>query len=204
MNELISAAEEEPTKTLKRQVISFWDEFGQIPPIKDVDMLFTAARSRGIRLMIALQSLGQLEERYSKAKSKTIKESCQITVFSYISPNGVDTATEFSKALGNYTTQSGSVSRGDKRSSSVQLIGRKLMMEDEIINMAPGEFIVMKSGMKPIQTWLKLYFQVFKKIQMKDTRQQRGRVKEIQYLTEEKIRMRTNARYVISPGQFDL
>jgi type IV secretion system protein VirD4 len=204
MNELIAIAEREPDQELKRQVLCTWDEFGQIPPIKDFSSLVTAARSRGIRFMTALQSLGQLEERYSQAQAKTIRQAFQMTLFSYQSPNAIETAREFSNVLGTYTTTSGSVSRGDKSdSSSLQLIERKLMKEDEIINMPAGEWILMKSGCHPFKTHLNLYFRVFDDIHKKSPEQMPVHVRKIHYLTEEKIRRHAGAKYKVIPGQFD-
>lgn len=205
MNELIALAEREQGQVLRRPVLCTWDEFGQIPPIKDFSSLVTAARSRGIRFMTALQSLGQLEERYSSAQSKTIRQAFQMTMFSYQSPNAIETAREFSNVLGTYTTTSGSVSHGDRNdSSSRQLIERKLKKEDEIINDMPfGEWIVIKAGCHPIQTHLKPYFKVFKDIKEKSPETRPAQVKTIHYLTEEKIRRHAGAAYKITPGQFD-
>lgn len=204
MNELIALAEKESTGVLKRPVICEWDEFGQIPPVKDFAMLVTAARSRGIRFMCALQSLGQLEEKYSPAQAKTIRDAFQMTMFGHQSPNANDTAKHFSEVMGQFTTQSGSVSRGDKSdSSSVQLIGRSLMTVDEIITMPANQFIVMKSGEHPVKTKLPLYFKVLKDIQITDKQTQQSKVATIRYLTEQKIRRRAGAKYRIMPGQFD-
>ena len=100
--------------------------------------------------------------------------------------------------------QSGSVSRGDKSdSSSKQLIERKLMKEDEIINMPFGEWVLMKSGNHPVKTHLKLYFEVFDDIQIKQPDEKPAQVKTIHYLTEEKIRRHASAKRKVVPGQFD-
>ena len=72
-------------------------------------MLFIACRSRGIRFIVALQSLSQLEDNYSKSKSNIIKDACQMTMFSYAAPTAYETARSFSQTLGTYTTQSESV-----------------------------------------------------------------------------------------------
>ncbi|MFT9057404.1 MAG: type IV secretory system conjugative DNA transfer family protein, partial [Ethanoligenens sp.] len=93
MNELIAIAERQHGEhVLPRRIINLWDEFGQIPPVKDFATLVTAARSRGIRFLTALQSLGQLEDKYSQAQAKIIRQAFQMTMFSYQSPNALDTA----------------------------------------------------------------------------------------------------------------
>ena len=204
MNELIYIAEERETKELQRRVIAFWDEFGQIPAIKDIDMLFTACRSRGIRFIVALQSLSQLEDNYSKSKSNIIKDACQMTMFSYVAPTAYETARSFSQALGTYTTQSGSVSSGEKnKSSSKQLIKRQLMFENEIISMPPGELIVMKSGNLPIKTKLPLYFEIFKTIHMENFYVNHNKVITIQYFNTDKFIRKMSAPSKIDKNMFD-
>ncbi len=63
-----------------------------------------------------------------------------------------------SKALGEQTVLSGSVSNGRDRSQSLQMIGRPLMTVDELKSMPKGQFIVMKTGTHPMISKLKLFF----------------------------------------------
>lgn len=203
MNELIAIAESQPNQKLPRNILCEWDELGQQPPIKDFSSLVTAARSRGIRFAGALQSLDQFDDKYSAAQAKTIRKAFQMTLFSYQSPNALDTAKEFSGILSNYTTQGGSVSRGDRNDShSVQLMGRALMTVDEIITMPKEHWVLMKSGEHPLKVNLPGYYKIFRG-KPEGLPVMRGHVKEISYLTEEKIRLRAQAIYHITPGMFD-
>lgn len=63
-----------------------------------------------------------------------------------------------SKALGEQTVLSGSVSHGRDKSQSLQMIGRPLMTVDELKSMPKGQFIVMKTGTHPMISKLKLFF----------------------------------------------
>lgn len=63
-----------------------------------------------------------------------------------------------SKALGEQTVLSGSVSHGREKTQSLQMIGRPLMTVDELKSMPKGQFIVMKTGVHPMISNLKLYF----------------------------------------------
>ena len=161
LTELITLADSRDDLRLPRQVLVLWDEFGNAPPVKNADSLFTAARSCNIRLIIALQSLAQLENRYSRNAAQIIREACQMTMFSYTTPTAFDTAKELSGALGKYTTVTGSVSSGEKRSTSKQLVGRALMTEDEIMSMKKGRFIVMKADQRPIKTNLPVFMDIW-------------------------------------------
>ena len=157
LNDLIAQARESKRGRLSLQVLCLWDEFGNMPAIKDIDVLFSAARSAGIRLIPTLQSLAQLRKNYNDTTAKIIRETCQITMTTYVSPMARETAEEISKALGNRTVQSGSVSKGKGGSQTIQMMGRSLLSVEEIIHIPLGKYIVMKSGCRPIRTALPHY-----------------------------------------------
>jgi type IV secretory pathway TraG/TraD family ATPase VirD4 len=61
-----------------------------------------------------------------------------------------------SKALGNKTVMSGSISRGkNDPSQSLQMIQRPLMTPDELKTLPKGRFILAKTGYSPMITTLK-------------------------------------------------
>lgn len=63
-----------------------------------------------------------------------------------------------SKALGRRTVMSGSISRGkNDPSQSLQMMERPLMTPDELKAMPKGEFIIMKTGVHPTRTRLRLF-----------------------------------------------
>ena len=63
-----------------------------------------------------------------------------------------------SKALGNQTVLSGSVSQGkDSNSRSLQMMERPLLTADELKSLPKGEFVVMKTGTHPMRTRLRLF-----------------------------------------------
>ena len=86
-----------------------------------------------------------------------ITDNTQLTIFGGFAPNS-QSAEVLSKALGEQTVQSGSVSVGKDKSQSLQMIGRPLMTVDELKSMPKGQFIVMKTGSHPMISPLKLYF----------------------------------------------
>ncbi len=192
LNELIDLAEDH-NGLLPRTVLNLWDEWGNMPPIKDADTLFTAARSRGIRSLVALQSMAQLDEKYGRVKEKIIKESCQIIIFTFVAPAATGTAEELSKALGYQTVQSGSVSRnerGGNSSTTLSMIKKPLLAPDEIIHMPRGSFVIMKGGCKPIQKSLPLCYDYLTPFKPFVSKRRRNEIVEVLYLTSEKIRAR--------------
>lgn len=86
-----------------------------------------------------------------------ITDNTQLTVFGGFAPNS-QSAEVLSKALGEQTVLSGSISNGRDRSQSLQMIGRPLMTVDELKSMPKGQFIVMKTGTHPMISKLKLFF----------------------------------------------
>lgn len=63
-----------------------------------------------------------------------------------------------SKALGSRTVMSGSISKSkNDPSESLQMMERPLMTADELKSIPKGEFIVMKTGVHPMRTRLRLF-----------------------------------------------
>ena len=155
--ELFAVADENGGK-LQSRVVLFCDEFGTMPPF-DVLPLFSAGRSRRLTLVPIIQSLAQLEKNYGKEGSEIIQDNCQDTIFGGFAPNS-QTAEVLSKALGNRTVLSGSVSRGkNDPSQSLQMMERPLLTADELKAIPKGNFIVQKTGQHPMRTRLRLFLE---------------------------------------------
>ena len=155
--ELFAVADENGGKLQNRAVL-YCDEFGTMPPF-DVLPLFSAGRSRRLTLVPIIQSLAQLEKNYGREGSEIIQDNCQDTIFGGFAPNS-QTAEVLSKALGNRTVLSGSVSRGkNDPSQSLQMMERPLLTPDELKSIPKGNFIVQKTGHHPMRTSLRLFLE---------------------------------------------
>ncbi|MBQ8012750.1 MAG: type IV secretory system conjugative DNA transfer family protein [Oscillospiraceae bacterium] len=154
--EILSIADEKGG-TLDKRVMFYCDELGTFPKIDGLEALFSAGRSRKISIVAIIQSFAQLEQTYGKQGMEIITDNTQLTVFGGFAPNS-QSAEVLSKALGEQTVLSGSVSHGREQSKSLQMIGRPLMTVDELKSMPKGQFIVMKTGTHPMISKLKLYF----------------------------------------------
>ncbi len=142
---------------LPNRVMFYCDEFGTFPKIEGAEAMFSAGRSRKISIVAIIQSFAQLEQNYGKQGMEIITDNTQLTVFGGFAPNS-QSAEVLSKALGEQTVLSGTVSHGREKSQSLQMIGRPLMTVDELKSMPKGKFIVMKTGTHPMISKLKLYF----------------------------------------------
>ena len=154
--ELFSVADENGGK-LKNRVVLFCDELGTMPAF-DILPLFSAGRSRKLTLVPIIQSLAQLEKNYGKEGCEIIQDNCQDTIFGGFAPNS-QTAETLSKALGNRTVLTGSVNKSKEPSQSLQMTERPLLSADELKSIPKGHFVVMKTGMHPMRTRLRLFLE---------------------------------------------
>ena len=154
--EILVIADENGGK-LKNRVMFFCDEFGSFPKIEGAEAMFSASRSRRISIVAIIQSFAQLDKNYGREGQEIITDNTQLTIFGGFAPNS-QSAEILSKALGEQTVLSGTVSHGRDKSQSLQMIGRPLMTPDELKSMPKGQFIVMKTGTHPMISPLKLYF----------------------------------------------
>ena len=74
------------------------DEFANMPPLKDVTTMVTAARSRLIRFTFIIQNYAQLTQVYGKENAETIKGNCNIT---YLISSELQALEELSKLCGD-------------------------------------------------------------------------------------------------------
>ncbi len=183
--ELLVIADENGGK-LKNKVMFLIDEFGTLPPIQSVEMMFSASRSRGISIVAIIQSFAQLEKHYDDEGCEIIVDNTQLTIFGGFAPKS-KSAEELSKAMGTYTALTGSVTRGRENTKSLQMTERPLMTADEIKSIKKGNFIVLKTGFYPMKSKFKLFFKwgiTFKNIFTMPERNER----KIAYSSKDEIR----------------
>ncbi|MFI3327323.1 MAG: type IV secretory system conjugative DNA transfer family protein [Clostridia bacterium] len=191
--EMLTVADECGGK-LPNRVVLYCDEIGTIPPIDSFEMMLSAGRSRGITVVPIIQSFAQLRKNYGDEGSEIITDNTQLTIFGGFAPNS-KTAEELSKALGNRTVMSGSVSKGkDNPSQSLQMMERPLMTPEELKSLPKGNFVVMKTGVHPVRTKLKLFLDwgiTFDKIFTKEERKD----KEVYYANRQMLEVNIEKKY---------
>ena len=142
---------------LPNRVMIYADEIGTIPKIESFEMMLSARRSRRISIVPIIQSFAQLERNYGKDGSEIITDNCQVTIFGGFAPNS-QTAEVLSSALGSRTVMSGSITRGkNDPSQSLQMMERPLLTSDELKSLKKGNFVVMKTGVHPMKSKLRLF-----------------------------------------------
>ena len=123
------------------------DEFSQLGKAKAIEDTITFSAGYGLKYVIILQDLEQLEKNYTK--NNPFLGNCQVKVFN--TPDDTDTAEELSKILGDKTLKvKNRTSAGNTRSSiSSNYISRRLLTTDEILRYTKKKSML-KIGNKPI------------------------------------------------------
>lgn len=145
---------------LPKRVIFYLDEIGTIPKIEGLDMMFSAMRSRNMLAVPIIQDPAQFEDKYGEKSAQTIKSNIACVLYGGFAPES-KLAHNISKALGNVTVSTGSVSRNSfkvfETNISTQMTGKPLISEEELNRFKTGEFIVRRSGQYPMKAKLELF-----------------------------------------------
>lgn len=155
---LVNTAQSLPSGRMPIRINFILDEFANMPVIPMSNKI-TVSRSRNIRFVLVIQDFDQLKEKY-KESAGTIKSNCTNWIYLLTSDN--ETAKEISSRLGKYTISSSRVSTSSRLeqldyniSNDKSLMGRDLMMPEELMKLKFGEAIFMKSRMHPIKAVVK-------------------------------------------------
>ena len=137
---LISVAQESGGK-LPHRTNFILDEFANMPPLKDVTTMVTAARSRNMRFTFIIQNFAQLYEVYGKENGETIKGNCGNIV--YLISSELSALEEISKMCGEVK------SKEKEKTSSTPLV-----TVSDLQRMKQWETIVIRIRMMPFKTKL--------------------------------------------------
>ena len=143
---LISVAQESGGK-LPHRTNFILDEFANMPPLKDVTTMVTAARSRNIRFTFIIQNFAQLYEVYGKENGETIKGNCGNII--YLISSELSALEEISKMCGEVK------SKEKEKTSSTPLV-----TVSDLQRMKMWETIVLRIRMMPFKTRLTPNFEM--------------------------------------------
>ena len=122
----------------------YLDEFANVGRLPDIELLINTLRSRGISLVIILQSYGQLEMVYDAKCQDAIIDGCDTLVF--LGGKSQKTTKMISEGIGNTTVEHDSHSKTWSQSNSSgiseQLVSRALIDPAEVGKLAPEMCIV--------------------------------------------------------------
>lgn len=121
------------------------DEFANMPPLKDITTMITAARSRLIRFTMIIQNFAQLDQVYGKENAETIKGNCGNII--YLITTELKALEEISKMCGEVKSK-----KDDKTAST------PLVTISDLQKMKQFEVIIMRLRLNPFKTKFVPYF----------------------------------------------
>ena len=121
------------------------DEFANMPPLKDVTTMITAARSRLMRFTMIIQNFAQLNEVYGEQNAETIKGNCGNMI--YLISTELRALEEISKMCGEIKIKTG---KDDKEKEET----RPLITISDLQKLKMNEVIIRRLRMAPFKTKL--------------------------------------------------
>ena len=115
------------------------DEFANMPPLKDVTTMITAARSRQIRFTLIIQNFAQLKQVYGQENAETIKGNCGNLI--YLISSELAALEEISKLAGEEKSK-----KDDKTAST------PLVTVSDLQRMKQFDQIVLRMRKNPFKT----------------------------------------------------
>lgn len=143
---LIDVAQENGGK-LNYRTNFILDEFANMPPLKDVTTMVTAARSRLMRFTLIIQNFAQLYQVYGKENGEVIKGNCGNII--YLISSELSALEEISKMAGDVK------SKEKEKTSSTPLI-----TVSDLQRLKKWETIVLRTRMMPFKTKMTPDFQM--------------------------------------------
>lgn len=159
-NDLVRYADKQPDQRCPVPVNLILDEFNNVGRIggaadgSDFCRALSTVRSRQIRVTIAVQSIGQLQNRYADGLWSEIMGNCDIQLM--LGTTDKITAEYYSDRCGVMTVEDNSVMRTKQTFAAVQFIpeyreslsqkGRPLMTPDEVLNLPNEEMLIIIRG----------------------------------------------------------
>lgn len=158
INELVEAADRSPGHALKRDFIILADEFANMPPMPNLSHKITTLRSRKIWMIMAIQSIQQLEMVYGRETSEIIQDNCDLHLF--IGCNNDTTKEAFARSMGKtigvktsfHLSNDGSLSVA-KSTEDVPVIRKSDLDELQL-----GEFYVRSRQCQNFKSYMTPYF----------------------------------------------
>ena len=123
------------------------DEFANMPPLKDVTTMITAARSRLIRFTMIIQNFAQLDDVYGKEEAETIRGNCGNII--YLITTELKALEEISKMCGEVKSK-----KDDKTAST------PLVTVSDLQRMKQFEVIILRMRKQPFKTKFTPFFKI--------------------------------------------
>ena len=144
---LVDVAHKSPKGKLPIRTNFILDEFANMPPLKDVTAMVSAARSRNIRFTFIIQGFSQLNDVYGKENADTIKGNCGNKIF--INSSDLADLEEISKLCGEA-----------KSKEKEKTASRPLLTTSDLQKLKKFQVVILRQRMNPYKTKLTPSFEI--------------------------------------------
>lgn len=158
INGLVAAADRNPTHSLPRDFVVFADEFANMPEMPNISNKITTLRSRRIWMVMAIQSIQQLDMIYGKDVSSIIRDNCDLEIF--LGCNNDETKEAFARSMGRKIgTKTGfSIANDGSISISKGTEDVPVVRKSDLDALNLGEFYVRSRQTRNFKSYMIPYF----------------------------------------------
>lgn len=154
INELVNAADMRASRSLARDFVILADEFANMPAMPNISNKITTLRSRRVWMVMAIQSIAQLEMVYDKDVSTVIQDNCDRQIF--LGCNNDETKELFVRSMGRKIGVKSSFNISNDGSISINKGTEDVpvIRKSDLDTLKLGEFYVRTRGSQSYKSYM--------------------------------------------------
>ena len=124
-----------------KPILVLIDEFARLGRVETIFNALATLRSKKTMVMLAFQSMAQMEVIYSKEEARVIADNCRVKVICECSDPS--TAKDISAWCGNYQNKKETLNGGKNRSKSYTYEEKPIVEQGDLINLIKKEEVIL-------------------------------------------------------------
>ena len=124
-----------------KPILVLIDEFARLGRVETIFNALATLRSKKTMVMLAFQSMAQMEVIYSKEEARVIADNCRIKVICECADP--DTAKDISAWCGNYQNKKETLNSGKNRSKSYTYEEKPIVEQGDLITLVKKEEVIL-------------------------------------------------------------
>ena len=156
--ELTRVADTKGARALKRDFVFLLDEFANMPPMPEMSNKITTLRSRRMWMIMAIQSIQQLNQVYGDDTSEIIRDNCDLSIF--LGSNNLGTKEVFAGSMGKHAGISASYQKANDgtTSESITTADIPVVRISDLDSLSLGHFYVRARTFTNLVSYMVPYF----------------------------------------------
>lgn len=132
---------ERRSESEKKPMLLIIDEFARLGRMEGIFNALATLRSKKVMVMLAFQSLAQVEVIYSKEEARVLTDNCRVKVICEVSDN--QTAHTVSDWCGKYKEKKETLTGGKGRHKSYTYEDKSIVEPDDLITLVKNEEVIL-------------------------------------------------------------